>query len=268
MVENIATKVLNSARILERKQPLDEQKTLSAVPIRVISSFGSDDDLLSVVQKYEPHLRRTRSFSESDSLPSSCEGGKQPISRNKGNLFQYVKKTGSSLRARLVNTKELALGPKFGKTTPCNRKKCKCCPLIIEEEVFTVNGKRVRSAPGSCKTYNIIYLVRCSICGKPYVGRTVNNLHIRMDGHRAKFYEIIDGRAVDITSDEYSLGVHLLDHGLRDHGDFNKYFDVCIIENSSPKLLEVKENKYIHLLKTLRPHGLNTVNPFGLSMFH
>ena len=268
MIENIATKVLNSARIITRKQRTDEQKPLSAVPVRVISSFGSDEDLLSVVQKYEPHLRRTRSFSEGDSSPSSCEGGKQPISRNKGNLFQFVKKTGASLRARLVNTKELALGPKFGKTTPCNGKKCKCCPLIIEDEVFTVNGKRVRAAPGSCKTYNIIYLVQCSICGKPYVGRTVNSLHVRMDGHRAKFYEIIDGRAVDITSDDYSLGVHLLDHGLREHGDFNKYFDVCIIENSSPRLLEVKENKYIHILKTLRPHGLNTVNPFGLSMFH
>ena len=77
-----------------------------------------------------------------------------------------------------------------------------------------------------------------------------------------------NGRAVDITGNEYSLGVHLLDHGLHDHGDFNKIFKVCIIENTSPKFLEVKENKYIHYLKTLRPHGLNTVNPFGLSVFH
>jgi hypothetical protein len=54
-----------------------------------------------------------------------------------------------------------------------------------------------------------------------YVGRTVNSLHKRMDGHRSKFYEIIDGRAVDITSNEYSLGVHLLDQGLGTHADFN-----------------------------------------------
>ena len=55
-----------------------------------------------------------------------------------------------------------------------------------------------------------------------------------------------------------------MDNGLREHGDFNKYFDVCIIENSSPRLLEVKENKYTHILKPLR--RLNTVNPFGLSI--
>ena len=82
-------------------------------------------------------------------------------------------------------------------------------------------------------------------------------------------YEIINGNVVDIiTSDEYCLGVHLLDHGLRDHGDFNKKIRVFIIENCSLKLLEYKENKYIHLLKSLRPLGLNTVNPFGISMFH
>ena len=60
----------------------------------------------------------------------------------------------------------------------------------------------------------------------------------------------------------------MLDHGLNERTDFNKHYKVCIIENCAPKLLEVKENKYIHLLKTLRPLGLNTVNPFGLKMFH
>ena len=132
-----------------------------------------------------------------------------------------------------------------------------------------VNGKRVKSAPGSCKTYNIIYLVKCKICEKAYIGRTVNNLHIRMDGHRSKFYDILNGKVVDITTDECSLGVHLVDHGFRDHGDFNSnYSIICIVENCSPKLLELKENKYIHVLNTLRPLGLNTVNPFGLQVFH
>ena len=55
-----------------------------------------------------------------------------------------------------------------------------------------------------------------------------------MDGHRSKFYEIIDGRAVDITSDEYSLGVHLIDHGLGKHTDFNENFNTFILENCSP----------------------------------
>ena len=89
-----------------------------------------------------------------------------------------------------------------------------------------------------------------------------------MDGHRSKFYEIVDGRAFDITSDEYSLGVHLIDHGLGVHTDFNETFRTFILENCSPSTLEVKENNYIHLLNSLRPFGLNTVNPFGLPIFH
>ena len=75
---------------------------------------------------------------------------------------------------------------------------------------------------------------------------------------------------MDIYSDEYCLGVHLLEHGLKEHDDFNKTFKICIIKNFSPKvkLLEYKENKYLHLLTTLKPWGLNTTTPFGINMFH
>ena len=138
----------------------------------------------------------------------------------------------------------------------------------LDKASITVNGRRVKSAPGTCKTYNIIYLVQCSICKKNYIGRSVNSLHKRMDGHRAKFYEIIDGRSVDITSDEYSLGLLLVDHDLVMHNDFNDTFRTFILENCSPFTLEVKENRYIHLLKSLRPFGLDTVNPFGLPVLH
>ncbi len=89
-----------------------------------------------------------------------------------------------------------------------------------------------------------------------------------MDGHRSKFYDIIGGKTVDITDDDYSLGLHLLDHGLGAHNDFNNCFQTFILENCSPSILETKELKYIHLLKALRPHGLNnTVHYFGLTLF-
>jgi hypothetical protein len=89
-----------------------------------------------------------------------------------------------------------------------------------------------------------------------------------MDGHRSEFYEIIDGRAVDITSDEYSLEVHLVDQGLGTHTDFNDPYKTFMQENCSPSQLEVKDNEYIHLLRPLRPLGLNTINPFGFTLFY
>ena len=56
MAENIAAKVLTMDRSLERKSKSSApNEPPSAVPIRVISNFGSDTDLVNVVQKYEPH---------------------------------------------------------------------------------------------------------------------------------------------------------------------------------------------------------------------
>ena len=42
----------------------------------------------------------------------------------------------------------------------------------------------------------------------------------------------------------------------------NKIFNFSIIDNSSPKTLEVREHKYIQLLKTFKTLGINTINPF------
>ena len=58
MVDNIAANVLIKERILERKNK-PATTTVEAPtpePIRVFSSFGSDADLVNVVQMYEPHL--------------------------------------------------------------------------------------------------------------------------------------------------------------------------------------------------------------------
>ena len=98
--------------------------------------------------------------------------------------------------------------------------------------------------------------------------RTDQRLHKRLNEHRSKFYAIIGGGAFDITNDNHSLGIHLIDHGFYEHADFNRIYRICIIENCSPKSLEYKENDYIHLCKTLRPLGLNSINPFGLKLFH
>ena len=60
----------------------------------------------------------------------------------------------------------------------------------------------------------------------------------------------------------------MLDHGLEKNADFETNFKIFILENCCPKVLEEKENKYTHLLKTLPPLGLNIINPFGLEIFH
>ena len=85
--------------------------------------------------------------------------------------------------------------------------------------------------------------------------------------HRECFYKVLEGRDMDLSSDDYSLGLHLLnDHGATDRRDFDNSFQVQIVEICSPASLEKKEHLYIHKYKTLYPIGLNKINPFGLSV--
>ena len=146
--------------------------------------------------------------------------------------------------------------------------------MIADEEQYKINGKKVHPASGICSTYNLIYCFLCTLCLKPYVGRTVQKLNTRCNGHRAAFYKVLrlskcanfDSMTFDQDDDDlYSLGLHLIrDHGCLENSDFNSIYRVFILETCSPASLEVKEHKYIHLLDSLQPNGINKSNPFNL----
>ncbi len=72
------------------------------------------------------------------------------------------------------------------------------------------------------------------------------------------------------NDDDYSLGLHLIEsHNCVERTDFENYYRLFILDTCttcSPSNLEVNEHKYIHSLKTLRPHGINAVDPFGIPL--
>ena len=66
LIEKSAKKALQAERCLKRKSDktkIDEPATTS---IRVVSTFGSDIDIVQTVKKFATSLSRTRSFLESD----------------------------------------------------------------------------------------------------------------------------------------------------------------------------------------------------------
>ena len=72
-----------------------------------------------------------------------------------------------------------------------------------------------------------------------------------------------------IDNDEFALASHLYhDHGLSNKSDFSKIYKVAILEVCSPKVLDVKEHKYIHQLNALTPNGINLSNPFSIPILH
>ena len=270
MVDNITSKFKSFNRILKRK----EQTNVSTSPdtIRVVSTFNSDRLLVDVTESHSSSLSLTQSFSSvnTDQKPPSTSPN------SKKSVFNYVKRTGSSLRNKLVRTKELAIGG-YGNTEPCNKPKCKLCEVICDRSEISVNGVRISPSRGNCTIYNIVYLFICTLCDKPFVGRTVNPLNIRTNQHRSAFYRVLsahkNGKLVNSdleldngSDDIYSLGMHIvIDHKLSEKGDFDKFYRVSILSsNSSPSSLEVKEHKFIHRLNSLRPSGINRANPFSI----
>ena len=161
MVENISKKVLKSERNLERRPTPSKDPSDEALPIRVVSTYGSDTDLVKTVKKYEDELKKTRSFNDlsklvDNSTPEQPKQGKQ--------LFQFVKKTGSNLKSSLVKVKHLALGNKHGQTKPCKQKNCAtCCKSVNSSMKLNVNGESIKPAPGPRYMYYVQHCIPRSL---------------------------------------------------------------------------------------------------------
>ena len=131
-----------------------------------------------------------------------------------------------------------------------------------------VYGSRLKTAVGNCLSYNVIYMIQCSICNDCYIDRSTRPLRVRSGEHRRSFYKILKGEKVDLKSDEFALGKHLFNHGFKKRTDFNEIYSVCLLEVCSPKILDVKEHRFIHKLQTLAPQGINLTNPFSIPLLH
>ena len=189
-----------------------------------------------------------------------------------GKLFNFVKKVAPSIKSKVNNLKHQALGTKKGGMRKCNGRGCKCCKIIHLDPFMTINSKRIRLASGSCRTYNIIYIAVCRICDKPYTGRTVDAMHLRVNGHRHYYVVVLKKSetnsldSLDNSTDLYSLGLHLhLEHGCTDPSDFDRYISFAILEVVNPSNIEVKEYTWMHKLNSFQPVGINIEYPFGLS---
>ena len=105
-----------------------------------------------------------------------------------------------------------------------------------------------------------------------YVGKSTQRLCDRISGHRSLFYDCISkngniNNKRSINEDEYILGMHLFkNHGFSAKEAFNQSYIFTILQVCSPKNIDVQEHKWIQKLKRVAPHGLNSHDPFGISI--
>ena len=188
--------------------------------------------------------------------------------------MKYIKKTGTSIKNRLVDNRQFSLSSKVTKSSPCHQRNFKTCPTIVNKDKLIINGKEVKSALGTCHSYNVIYGIICNLCSKFYVGRTTRPLHERITEHRIKFYELLNKPTLRFSDefhdkDIYNLGLHLVDvHGELDKNSFNRNYAAIILLNSSPNNLAVSEHLMIHRLRCIKPFGLNSNDPFGIPLLY
>ena len=133
MVENISSKV----KLLPRKLPdnnpvlMKDKDRETEDKITVASKFRNDSSLTEVTKKYEKVLiNSTKSF----------------IDKKSSDLCQ---KTGPSIKNRLVNNRQFSLNSKVTKSSPCHQRSCRTYPMIINKEELLINGKKVKSTPGT-----------------------------------------------------------------------------------------------------------------------
>ena len=142
---------------------------------------------------------------------------------------------------------------------------------MVSEKDFVLdpNGKTRRTAKSKCNSRCVIYHAQYSNCNKIYVGKSTQRLNNRISGHRGKFFECstYEGDRIELDDDDHLLGLHLyFQHGVRVQSGFDESYKFTILENCSPRSIDLKEHIWIHRLHTLKPHGLNSHDPFGIPM--
>ena len=241
MIQKILQKVANTTRTLDKK----EKSAAMNDKVMIISTYGRDKQLINTVKDLE----------------SKCENIN----------FQFVKKSAPSLNNILTKSKYTALGPPLGKTVGCPRDRCKNCKLMSGKDsiVASPSTKIIKTACGSCISRMLIYHANCKLCKKSYVGKTVQILGDRINGHRNKFYDCLRGVMSDKDgcADDYILGRHLLlHHNLDSTKAFNANYVFTILEHCSPFNIDLNEHLWIHKLKCIKPFGLNSHDPFGIPL--
>ena len=210
-------------------------------------------DIKGTLNKYLPLLYtsdRMREVVKNPPLISFSQGN------SLGNLL---------CRARLRNSSE---DTEVTPSQQCDGRRCQLCPSFIASDkvISTSNGRTFtcRNQGTDCNTKWAVYLIKCGVCGKQYVGQS-NNIRLRMNCHKSDYRKFLNGDTS--KSGSSALYTHLKSHGvdifkfqilevLNTEGFIGK--DVRLLD----RLLDEKERHWIWKLNTLVPHGLNIDDTF------
>lgn len=169
------TDVINSA--LSKVKQIPRTQTLQPTT----TSAAEERPILSLL--YHPAVHRVRKIllSNWNILHSRAEVAEifdQPP------LIAYKRDT--NIRDTLVRSKLQESTQRTPGTSPCNKPKCQTCPFICRTtDVQGPKSEFTITKQFNCLTYNIVYVIHCTKCGKLYIGETGRTLNTRFKEHLA-----------------------------------------------------------------------------------
>ena len=187
--------------------------------------------------------------------------------KNLGDLILNRKKFSLEVEPELKTSGTLRCSPE---DQPKRGRPCQGCQLMSGLACIKskVDGK---VHVGNCKTKRVMYCGECDLCGIQYVGQTVNELRTRLASHRSwmkkskKKEDTEDEPEKFRRKDEGALAEHLKAvHGLATVEDFNRSYKFTILKSNISNLDSV-EQKWIDIMGTMHPFGLNLDKPCGVS---
>ena len=161
--------------------------------------------VVNIVADTSPTIKRCRTAMPPDTGMSDMAGVPRLVLRDVTKL-SYVVSDDNTLwyrnadrfiqikpcKVKVIDVlKDHKFDPNDCKVSKCGSKNCKTCDILIADNSFSSNlTKRSFSTHSfenlSCKSYNIVYAIECTLCGLIYVGETKGELRKRMNGHRSQ----------------------------------------------------------------------------------
>ena len=257
LISDILSSIESKPRILTYNNKTSDKPFL----VQWIHIYGpGHDELKSYVKKLNAQLSKSETFK----------------SHTNKNIIQVVSKKGANIESVLCKQKQLSqiqMDAEVDTASKCTKRctpigtrragrKCEGCDLMSEKNSTNVYPNLVFQG-GTCVSSKVVYFMACTVCNIGYFGKTRTQLRTRFNGHFTKINTLSSD--VEIT-DENIIAAHaFFKHDVKSREEFNKLYDVYIVEFCHPSKLLIREQFYINKFSTYTPLGLNISSPVGVS---
>ena len=237
-----------------------------------VSRDNSKPFITPWVVTYGPGFDEAKKFENEVNELLSYSSTWKDKDENVEKIVHVVPRRAPNLKDLLFKRKSLAcvlptaVGVPSQRLATCNVSGCLTCKLVDPAMSLYHNNNQINTAGGNCKSWNVVYCFQCKLCNILYVGKTIDPLHERVNGHRSKFYYVVrhSGLVNEDCDDEQIVGAHLVHfHNLKSKDDFNSSYRIFILAHVNPTSLRKTEQSWIDKLRTHRPFGLNKNNSVG-----